>query len=98
MDALRRVQVGVGIEVGEADALVRRGRNVAGDRADSDRAIPTKHQRDLTRRRGIGNARGGLAHDRHDRVEILGPRPVAVRAPAPDRPIPVVGHRHPSVT
>jgi hypothetical protein len=64
------------------------------DRADAYRAVASEHQGGLSRSDSFGDATGGVTHDLHNLVQVLGASIVAVRAPAPLLSILVVAHEN----
>ena len=68
------------------------------DRADAYRAVASEHQGGFSRTDSFGDATGGVAHDLHNLVQVLGAPIVAVRAPAPLLSIFVVVHQNAGVT
>jgi hypothetical protein len=79
-----RVQVGVQVEVGDRDVVLRRPD--PGNRPDPDHAVAAENEhRPITFTERVGDPIRGRLHDIQDRLEILRLRPRSVGSPGNDR-------------
>ena len=85
---LRDVEVGVGVEIDQADTIT--GRDMSGDRSDPDCAIPAKDKRGLGALDGLTDSASGIPDDVDDIFEVLRSTVVPIRAPSPELAIPVI--------
>src|SRR5918999_2298084 len=90
VDAERRGEVGVDVEVDEPNVLV----HMTGDRAELDCAVPAEHEEWAPLLARPGHAVCRLTSDARHLSQVLGPRACGVRSPAPDRRVAQIRHLH----
>jgi hypothetical protein len=81
MHALGHVEISVGVEIDEPDALP--GGHVAGDGADTDRAVAADHKCQLVLGDRVAHAASGVLHDLDDLGGVLCVSILAIRSPPP---------------